>query len=136
MNDQNGVRYTPSYDEWRAEQPCGPSMYGPEWDTENICEHCGRPTFHGTGECEPRLVGMECRPRSNHGREIAPYLTDQDIEDGINTYQNMLQDLRKRKITPRSVIGTGYTNPRKTAEEWIQNRIYEYREEKVHRQYP
>lgn len=60
----------PSYDQWRAERPAGPSMYRPEWDTVNTCEQCGRPTYYGTSECYPQLVGLECTPRSNHQQQI------------------------------------------------------------------
>ena len=46
-----------------------------------------------------------------------------DIEDDINSLKNMKKKLANKEISPKYVIGGGYTNPRKVANEWIDGAI-------------
>lgn len=50
------------------------------------------------------------------------------FSEEVSRYQEMLSDLNARRITPRSVIGTGYKgNTRKIAEAWINERLEDAR---------
>ena len=50
-------------------------------------------------------------------------LTIQNLVEDLDRLTKMQSDLNNKIITPRRVIGTGYKNPRKVAEEWIKGRI-------------
>ena len=59
-----------------------------------------------------------------YNHESAEYMKEQ-IED----FQKMRRYLDERRITPRSIIGTGYVgNTRKIAEKWIDQQIADWRE--------
>jgi len=50
-------------------------------------------------------------------------LSKSELLKDLEKYTQMKEDLNEKRITPRQVVGTGYVNARKVANEWINGRI-------------
>lgn len=57
-------------------------------------------------------------------RKRTGFSRDSQVEK-VTEYEQMLADLNARRITPRSVIGSGYKQPTKIARQWLTQSIGE-----------
>ena len=62
---------------------------------------------------------------SRKGTEMSNGYTIQELEEKLSYYVQMKDDLANGLITPRKVVGTGYKNARKVANEWLDGVIAE-----------
>lgn len=58
-------------------------------------------------------------------------LSEEKCINAIGEYGQLLDDLINHRITPRSIVGTGYKQPREVAFQWLARQIVEYSHELV-----